>query len=133
MGPEDGKACRPRGGGDGVVCRAITDFGKAGGEYHGRADFAARTSLDRFAHSRSRQREDGKVHTRGQFVRALEYRPAVDRLATAADQMNVALKIVELERLQNDLSCAAGPRRHSAAGARSRAQTPGPRLRPARP
>src|SRR5260370_28161244 len=116
MGPEDGKACRPRGGGDGVVCRAITDFGKAGGDYHGRADFAARTSLDRFAHSRSRQREDGKVHTRGQFVRALEYRPAVDRLATAADQMNVALNIVYLGLQQYNQSSAAGDLRQSVDG-----------------
>src|SRR5262249_6324991 len=113
IGSDDGKACRAGSGGDGVLCRAITDFRKTGGEYHPRADPATRTSLRRFPPRRGPQRADGEVHARGQFVRAFEYRPAVDRLATAADQMNVAREIVELERLQNDLSGAAGACGHS--------------------
>ena len=39
---------------------------------------------------------------------ALQHRPAVDRLVAAADEMDVALELVQLERLQDDLAGAAG-------------------------
>src|SRR5438105_15825959 len=46
--------------------------------------------------------------------------------------MNVALEIVELERLQNDLSGAAGARRYPDDGDRSRSQKSSDGLRSAR-
>ena len=110
----------------------IADLGEAGGEYHRRADLAARAGLDRLAHAGGRQREHGEVDALGQLVRALEHRPAVDRLAAAADQMDVAREVVELERLQDDLAGAAGARRHSDDRHRARPQEPGDRLGPAR-
>ena len=99
IGPHDRKPGRPRGGGDGVLRRVIADLGKAGGEDHRRADLAARAGLDRLAHGRGRQGEDGEVDAFGQLVRAPEHRPAVDRLGGAADQMDIALEVVELERI----------------------------------
>src|SRR5262249_41706573 len=72
------KSARPRGGGDGVLRCLIADLGEPGGEYQRRADAAARAGLDRRAHAGGRQREYGKVHALGQFVRALEHGPAVD-------------------------------------------------------
>src|SRR5207302_11283277 len=46
-----------------------------------------------------------------QFVRALEHRPPVDRLLGAADQMDVAREVVDLQALQDDLAGAARARR----------------------
>ena len=108
--------------GDGVLRRAVADLGEARGEHHGRADLAPRAGLDRLAHARGRQREDGEVDALRQFVRALQHRPAVDRLSAAADQMDVALEVVQLERLQDDLAGAAGARRNADDRHRSRAQ-----------
>ena len=132
IGSHDRKSGRPRGGGDGVLCRLITDLSKAGSEYHRRADLAARTGLDRFVNAGSRQREDSEVHALGQFVRALEHRPAIDRFGAAANQMDVALEVIELERLQDHLARAPGARRHSDDSHRSRSQEPGDGLGPAR-
>src|SRR5215831_1389422 len=130
--PHDGKSARPRGGGDGVLCRLIADLGEPGGEYQRRADAAARTGLDRRAHSSGRQREHGEVHALRQLVGVLEYRPAVDRLAAAANKMDIALEVVELERLQNDLAGAARARRDPDDGERARAQESGDGLATAR-
>src|SRR6516225_2433856 len=82
----DGKSARSGGGGDGVLRRLIADLGEPGGEYESRAGATARAGLDRRAHAGGRQREHGEVHALGQLVRALEHRPAVDRLAAAADE-----------------------------------------------
>ncbi len=90
-----------------------------------------RAGLDRVAHARGRQREHGKVDALRQFLRALQHRPAVDRLVAAADQMDVALEVVELERLQDDLAGAAGARRNADDRHRSRAQELGDGLRAA--
>ena len=128
---DDGESAVARGGGDLVLRRLVADLGKARGEHHRRADLAARAGLDRVAHARGRQREHGEVDALGQFVRALEHRPAVDRLAAAADQMDVALEVVELERLQDDLAGAARARRHADDRHRSRAQESGDGLRAA--
>src|SRR5262249_11814668 len=74
------------------------------------------------------QREHGEIDTLGQLVRAFEHGPAVDRLAGAADQMNIAREVVELERLQDHLARAAGARRDSDDRHRARAQEPRDRL-----
>src|SRR5205823_3630467 len=103
-----------------------------GGEYQRRADLAPRAGLDRFAHRRRRQREDGEIHALGQLVRALEHGPAFDRLAAPADKMDIALEVVELERLQDHLAGAARARRHSHDRHRARAQESGNRLGAAR-
>src|SRR5262249_62085740 len=86
----------------------------------------------RRAHACGRQREYGKLHALGQFVRALEHGPAVDRLAAAADEMDIALEVVEPERLQNDLAGAARARRDPDDGERARAQESGDGLATAR-
>jgi hypothetical protein len=57
---DHGEPRGPRGGGDGVLCGAIADLGKARGEHHGRADLAARAGLYRLAHRCGRQREYGE-------------------------------------------------------------------------
>ena len=132
FGPTMARPAVARGVGDGVLRRAVADLGEARGEDHRRADLAPRAGLDRLAHARGRQREHGEVHALRQFVRALEHRPAVDRLAAAADQMDVALEVVELERLQDDLAGAAGARRHADDRDRARAQELGDRLGTAR-
>ena len=122
IGADDGEPGRPRGVGDGVLRRAVADLGEARGEHHRRADLAPRAGLDRLAHARGRQREHGEVDALRQFVRAFQHRPAVDRLAAAADQMDVALEVVELQRLQDDLAGAAGARRNADDRDRARAQ-----------
>ncbi len=123
--PHDGKSARPRGGGYGILCHLIADLGEPGGEYQRRGDAAARAGLDRRAHACGRQREHGEVDALGQLIRALEHGPAVDRLARATDEMDIALEVVELERLQNDLAGAARARRDPDDGDRARAQKSG--------
>jgi hypothetical protein len=132
IGSDHGKARRARGVGDGILGCLIADLGKTGGEYQRRADLAPRAGLDRFAHRRRRQREDGKIHAFGQLVCTLEHGPAINRLAAPADQVDIALEVVELERLQNDLAGAARARRHSHDRHRARAQESCDRLGAAR-
>ena len=132
IGPHDCKPGRPRCVGDGVLGRLVADLRKAGGEDHRRADLAAGAGLDRFGHARGRQREDREVDAFGQLVGAFEHRPAVDRLAGAADQVDIALELVELERLQDHLAGAARPRGDADDRQRARAQESGDRLRPTR-
>ena len=92
FGPTMREAAVARGLGDLVLHGLLADLGEACREDHGRADLALRAGLDRIAHARGRQREDGEVDALRQFLRALEHRAAVDRLVAAADQMDVALE-----------------------------------------
>ena len=131
FGPTMARPAVARGVGDLVLHRLLAGLGEARGEHHRRADLALRAGRDRVAHARGRQREHGEVDALRQFVRAFQHRPAVDRLVAAADQMDVALEVVELERLQDDLAGAAGARRHADDRDRSRAQESGDGLRPA--
>ena len=117
---------------DGVLRFLIADLGEARGEHHGRADLAPRAGLDRLAHARGRQREHREVDALGQFIGVFQHRPAVDRLVAAADQMDVALEVVELQRLQDDLAGAAGALRNADDRSRARPQEPRDGLRAAR-
>src|SRR5262245_40970866 len=118
--------------GDGVLRGVIADFGKAGGKDHRRADLATGAGLDRLSNACRRQREHGEVDPLGQLVRTLEHGSAINRLAAAADEMNIARKLVELERLQDHLAGAARARRDADDRYRTRAQEPGDGLRSAR-
>ena len=129
---DDGKPAVARGLGDLVLHLLFADLGEARGEHHRRADLALHAGRDGVAHARGRQREDGEIDALRQLLRALQHRTAVDRLVAAADEMNVALELVELERLQDDLAGAAGARRNADDRHRSRAQEFGDGFRPAR-
>ena len=128
---DDGEPAVARGVGDLVLHLLLAGLGEARGENHRRADLALHAGRDRIADARGRQREYGKVDALRQLFRTFQHRPAVDRLGAAPDQMDVALELVELERLQDDLACAAGARRYSDDRDRSRAQEFGDGLRPA--
>ena len=110
IGADNGEPRGPRGGRDGVLRGVVADLGEARGEHHGRADLASCASLYGRTHAGGRQREHRKVDAFGQFVGALQYDAAVDRLVGAADQMNVTLEVVDLQALQNDLAGAARAR-----------------------
>ena len=118
--------------GDLVLQLLLAGLGKARGEHHRRADLAARAGLDRLAHARGRQGEDGKVDALRQLLRTFQHRTAIDRLGAAADQMDVALELVHLQRLQDDLAGAAGARRDADDRDRARAQELRDRPGPAR-
>ena len=57
-------------------------------------------------------RDDREVNALRQVVRTLEHRVAVDRLVGATDQMQFALKVIDLQALQNDLAGTARARRY---------------------
>ena len=96
---DDGEPAVARHGRDLVLHFLLADLGKARGEHHRRADLALRAGGDGVAHARGRQREHGQVDALRQFLRTLQHRPAVDRLGAAADEMNVALEVVQLQRI----------------------------------